>query len=437
MKIQHTIIFTILVISCLALSAHSGKARYHVIIETNFSPNDARTISLLLASKEVEVIGVYCTDEIIPDAIDIEADVLKMLTEYHHEGIPVGQSAEFLRHLYVSEEEKITYICLTTLRSVSNEICRDIDMINKTEQVIWHNDDYPFDSGFSHTFFPEDYMKVYESGIKLIHTSNSLDRVPLFSKKFQKKVSREKTRYIQYLSEDFLLSEELTAFYLSDTSLLHAEESLLFPGHKVFRLSDPKNATAVYLELLQEKKPDYKILSHIPLEAEYYQDDITPFIDSVLLQYGGSELRAGVLCFELHGHIGIYAIIGVKMGIRVREYFNIGLDDLMVVSYTGKNPPFSCLNDGLQVSTGSTLGHGLIEVREIINPAVSASFSFKSQTIEISLRPEIAIQIRKDIQNGISRYGNLTPEYWAFIRELAIRYWIEFDRNVIFNISKI
>ncbi len=46
------------------------------------------------------------------------------------------------------------------------------------------------------------------------------------------------------------------------------------------------------------------------------------------------------------------ATIGVKMGIRAREYFNIGVDDILVTTYAGHKPPVSCMNDGLQVGNG-------------------------------------------------------------------------------------
>ena len=39
--------------------------------------------------------------------------------------------------------------------------------------------------------------------------------------------------------------------------------------------------------------------------------------------------------------LGIYSIIGAKMGLRTREYFDVGLDELLVVSYAGSQPPLT------------------------------------------------------------------------------------------------
>jgi len=230
--------------------------------------------------------------------------------------------------------------------------------------------------------------------------------------------------------------DELLAIFLAYPELFYTPNSTAIPGHAVYRPADPAALIPVYLEMMKERRPDYKILRQIPIDAAYYQDDIAAIIDPIVKRYGESEWRAGVLCFELHGHIGIYAIIGVKMGLRAREYFNIGLDDLYIDSHAGLTPPFSCLNDGLQVSTGSSLGHGLIHAETTNSPKVSATFSFKGKSVQISLKDPVAAKMKHDIQSCIQENGMLTPAYWAAVRELALEYWTEYDRNQIFTIVK-
>jgi formylmethanofuran dehydrogenase subunit E len=51
---------------------------------------------------------------------------------------------------------------------------------------------------------------------------------------------------------------------------------------------------------------------------------------------------------QFHEHLGIYSILGAKMGFRAREYFNVGIDELKIKSFVGSRPPVSCLNDGLE-----------------------------------------------------------------------------------------
>ena len=152
-------------------------------------------------------------------------------------------------------------------------------------------------------------------------------------------------------------------------------------------------------------------------------------------RHGPSEWRAAVLTNELHGHLGIYATIGVKMGIRAREYFNIGVDDIAVTTYAGSRPPVSCMNDGLQVGTGASVGHGLITVAECGTPRPEALFRFKNKSVRIALKPEYARRIRDDVKRGIELYGDLTEPYWQYVRGLALKYWAEFDRHEIFDIE--
>jgi pyrimidine-specific ribonucleoside hydrolase len=41
----------------------------------------------------------------------------------------------------------------------------------------------------------------------------------------------------------------------------------------------------------------------------------------------------------------------------------------------------------------------------------------------------------QDVQKGVRMYGLNSPEYWDYIRQLALQYWIELDRREIFDIK--
>ena len=139
---------------------------------------------------------------------------------------------------------------------------------------------------------------------------------------------------------------------------------------------------------------------------------------------------------EMHGHIGIYALLGMKMGLRAREYFGVGPDRLSVVSLAGNKPPVSCLNDGIQVSTGATIGHGLISIDPgIERPSPTARFTCRGRTIEIALKEEYAEEVRKDVTYGMEAYDLQDPRYWQYIEELALRYWVEWGRHTIFSVE--
>ena len=191
----------------------------------------------------------------------------------------------------------------------------------------------------------------------------------------------------------------------------------------------------VLIQVLRGKvDAESRVFYGFPTDAALYAVDVQPFIDSTLLRYGMSGWRAGVLANELHGHLGIYAIIGVKMGIRAREYFNIGVDDVVITTFAGSTPPISCMNDGLQVSTGGTLGHGLITVSKQGPARPQASFTFKNKEILLTLKPEYSARIAADVKRCVELYGS-SPEYWQYIRALALQYWRDFDRHEIFEIA--
>ena len=125
------------------------------------------------------------------------------------------------------------------------------------------------------------------------------------------------------------------------------------------------------------------------------------------------------------------------MGIRAREIFGVGPDMLEVVTYAGSKPPYSCLNDGIQVSTGATLGMGTIHLAadEVKRP--SAVFTYKGRSVRITLKKEYLDKVDSDINEGIVKFGLMDDGYWKLIRHNALKYWLEWDRNKIFDIEEI
>jgi pyrimidine-specific ribonucleoside hydrolase len=294
--------------------------------------------------------------------------------------------------------------------------------------------------------------KVLASGIHIDMVSGESAREIVIDTKYVDMIAQlENNRYAQKIAEthsDGVLKpvvasrhmkmwDDLAAVYLFMPQLFTVER--ITPAVSVYSISNAdmsKFAKMIVVTIL-EGKPDTesRVFFGFPDDPSLYAADVAPVVKTIIARHGRSEWRAGVLTNELHGHLGVYAIIGVKMGIRAREFFNIGVDDITVVTYAGLRPPVSCINDGLQVSTGGTLGHGLISVAddEYIRP--EATFTFKNKTLRMKLKPKYVQQIREDIQEAIRLHGNLTEPYWEHIRVLAIKYWEEFDRHEMFEMS--
>ena len=110
---------------------------------------------------------------------------------------------------------------------------------------------------------------------------------------------------------------------------------------------------------------------------------------------------------KFHGHLGPYAVIGYKMGIIANE--NLGDDPFIKNAkvWTGCNPPISCIIDGIQLSSGCTLGKGNIEVIDENTPkAVFTNKNGKNIIIQLNeeIRNEIDSEVNKDNIEDYSQY---------------------------------
>ncbi len=179
------------------------------------------------------------------------------------------------------------------------------------------------------------------------------------------------------------------------------------------------------------------LFRHFPTDVTLYRDDVAPIIRRAIDYYGSDEWRAMVLTMELHGHMGLYALIGVKMGCHALKRLEVMRGNLTVRSLAGLQPPISCLNDGLQVATGATLGHGAIEAEATQSPQLAAIFRSGNRALKLALRHDVTMLITDEVKDLVKECGNDTPEYWAAIRALAIERWVRFDRRSIFEVSEL
>ena len=176
------------------------------------------------------------------------------------------------------------------------------------------------------------------------------------------------------------------------------------------------------------------VLENFNIPLENYADDVRDIVGNCIAAYGLREWKAVVMTNEIHGHLGIYSTLGAKMGLLARERFEeMGCTgDISVESFAGSIPPVSCLNDGLQISTGATVGHGLFRLAASAQePCVRARFTCGEKTLDLALKPEYEALIQADIRRGVAQFAH-TPAYWAYVRRLAIRYWSTWDRHTVF-----
>ena len=96
---------------------------------------------------------------------------------------------------------------------------------------------------------------------------------------------------------------------------------------------------------------------------------------------------------KFHGHLGVFLILGLKAGLYANEV--LGKDHFRTRAIVESElfPPFSCFVDGVQVTTGCTMGKGNIELKNGHN--LSVTFVRGSKRLKLSLRDEVLEGLKK------------------------------------------
>ena len=172
-------------------------------------------------------------------------------------------------------------------------------------------------------------------------------------------------------------------------------------------------------------------LKEYPHDADELNGNVGPYARQIIEKHGFEEWVAVLLTNELHRHLGLWNVIGAKMGIRAMEILNASFDELSVVSLAGFDPPFSCINDGIQVSTGASLGRGTIAVAQFKRP--EAIFCYKNTTLIMRVKPEISKEIGRVIKEYSSKYVFQSPRYFQELDRGTVQYWLKWNRNELFE----
>jgi pyrimidine-specific ribonucleoside hydrolase len=287
-------------------------------------------------------------------------------------------------------------------------------------------------------------MLKQEIPVKIVRNYTISDN-EFYNDEFLNSMAKVKTVYAKKLSSFFSsetaqnhkfsyeATDEMTAVFL------HYPE--LFINKTLGNVSDciPTDLAGLRESMIRilkgETAPKNQVIKEFPNDPSFYFDDLSGSVSVIIEKYGMDEWSSGVLANELHRHLGVFAIIGVKMGIRAREYFDTGVDEFSTTSFAGSVPPLSCFNDGLQVSTGSTPGHGLLTVINDPPASPSAVFTYMNRKIRLTLKPEITEKITSELKEINFVYGLDSNTYWELVRKNSIKYWLGLDRHEIFEIE--
>jgi len=460
--------------------ADSGITRHHVIVDTDGAMDDFRSICMLLACDDVDVLAITCSDGSL-DSKTCSEKVQSLLKTLHHEGIQTGisyalkvtppkwrefcqqvqwgndsivkgtdtEAIELINKTITNNANKVTFIALGSLNSFAEWVSKHPESKEKIDQIVWYNDEKT-ENGYNYNIDRKSYEILIKCGIPISIVSNNrndlrcnteylsiLKRLPsIYSERILS--AFEKTFGMDNMHEnDVKIYDDLIPLYFSTPSLF--DKRKISDSLSRILIKETVSNERIYQEteqLLSSKDLSFnRVFKAFPIDTTLYKKEYATFLNAVLKKYGFAEWKAIVLTNEVHGHTGIYSIIGAKMGIRACEYFNVGVNDFTVVTFAGSKPPLSCLNDGIQISTGATIGQGLITVSPSVLQIPTATFEFNKQIIRITLKDEIVKQMQTDIKLAVTKFGLTNPKYWEKVEELAQKYWSELDRHDIFNIE--
>ncbi len=463
------------------LYGHSGKPKYHVIIDTDGALDDMRSIAMFLSGNDIRVLAITCSQgTLLPDSAFSKVESL--LSAFHHEGIQVGIGdktgqqlpdwSSFAQSIYWGSlkekksinvwedanhvldrttenyQDKITLIALGSLKTYADWIKSDSAVVERIDRIIWYNSP-EIKNGFNYKASPESYEYIRKSDVDLVVVSNTFENF-VIDQTYLNALKKSDSPYARQIitvhkqpgiekriqQKHLRFWDDIIPLYLSIPILFESEENDGFTSARLHQ-GIPESFIYESVSTLLESATttNNRVFNTFPVDTALYKPEYAAMLRSTLEEFGLIEWKAISMTNEIHGHTGIYSIIGAKMGIRAMEYFNVGINNLLVTSLAGHKPPLSCFNDGIQISTGATIGQGLITISDSISSVPTAIFKFNDQEVKISLKTEIEEQMQEDIKYGVHTFGLLSDQYWLYIEKLALKYWSEFSRYEICNIS--
>jgi pyrimidine-specific ribonucleoside hydrolase len=178
------------------------------------------------------------------------------------------------------------------------------------------------------------------------------------------------------------------------------------------------------------------MFQQFPTDPAYYTPPVAQLLENGIIErFGEEEFAAVVLTNELHQHIGIYTVLGAKMGIHAREILRAPTRSIHVVMETTLKQPWACTLDGVQMAIGSTLGQNLIEIAANEQPAVAGTFTWEGRRVRLALKDEYQTQLRDIILKAREAHGDLTPAYFDDIEQHCYTVWAKWDRGRIFEVA--
>ncbi len=481
-------------LSLLLLFVWAGAAWAHdvhipVIVDTDGAADDIRAVAMLLNSGMTDIRLIAVSDGAVAPETGA-ANMARLLSAFGRSDIPVavgrdlglepppfrktsknltwpdttalkdapagslpGAVEAIAAVLEDADKKSVIYLCLGPLTSLADVLKNDPSFKSKIGRVVYAGTSpEKADESWNTSRAPESAETVFQAGISIYAVNMADEQRIVFDKTMYETLCQKETaaaRLLCAIHDTADIQEKIASGHMKvwdEMAVIYMNRPQNFkflpdPGFSgVMRLVDVdaepiKNA---WFKLLGHpadfhvETRESVVLAEFPTAPALFKEDVAPHVADIIAAHGYEEWKACLLTNELHRHLGIYSLVGAKMGIYARELLEAPFDALEVVSYAGSRPPLSCVNDGLQVSTGASLGRGTIKVEEEARPA--ARFIYRNRTLKLTLKSEYVSRIKTDIAAAVDRFGGLNSAYFAHVRKLSIQYWKEMNRTTIFEV---
>lgn len=466
-----------------AASAHEQLAS--VIVDTDMALDDARALAMLLTAPELDVKAIVTSDGSAPPKIGA-TNVLRILHSLGRASIPVGvgrtlnkpappwaersitlgwsdlpyppdstfsDASTVLNQTFDRCTNRFVWVCLGPLSNLDEFLKNRPEVTNRISRV-FYSGGHPEGRapGWNTTRHIEAARAVFNSGLEIAAIQLPSEHTFVFDRELYDQIKRLDTPAANLIvrmhahpdvqalltANHFRAWDETVVLTLIEPSIGLLERLSNRPSTFVLAQLDVARARTAYIrELAHEEHAVLSrplvVLSRFPVNPELFQPYVQPLVTEIINRHGLEEWAVAVLTSELHRHLGLYSILGAKMGLRARELLGAGLDELRVESFAGSQPPLSCLNDGLQVATGATLGHGTIRLADTVKPEPTAVFYLKNRKLRMTVKEEPLGRVKDAIHAAAVAHGEQTPAYFDAVRRIALEVWRDFDRTKIFD----
>ncbi len=472
----------------LVFSLLASPARAHpgppIIVDADMAADDARALALLLASPYFNVMAIVTSDGACPPGVGA-TNVCRMLGFLKQDGVAVGvgrplntpppafrgnatgldwaelgeprippsglhPAAGLIRLMLRAGPDKTTYLCLGPLTNLGDALEGNPDLAQRISTVWWFGS--PPGAVTPDWNASRDeiaWKKIAASGLQVqvirwpegvaapVMDDALLDELAAVESPAAELIVRlhSSGRGAELVQARHLrLWDDLVALRFLNPPLATLTPVPGQPGWSELTAVDPaavRRALPAALRMLPPR--DTVLFAEFPSAPHQLLPDIRDAAAQIIARHGTEEWKAAALTSELHRHLGTYSIVGAKMGLRARERFNVGLDELRVESHAGLKPPLSCVNDGLQAATGASLGRGTITVLTQDPLTCEAVFRYGQNRLRLRLKPEFATRIGADMAALEKKHGGLTPAYFQEVRTVSLKHWLNFDRGNMFE----